>query len=107
MPKIKTHLKELISLFIKVIWFHQFIDEPVLLYSELDQNRFEKRKVEIYRNYKIGIANDEFERHSMLGTFAVPELLEMNLDPEFYGMEISKEEFEIVWNESIKTLQKD
>jgi len=94
-------------LFIKVIWFHQSADEPILLYSELDHNNFEVRKIEFFRNNKIGIANTDFEKHSMLGQIEVPELTEINKDPEFYGMEISKEEFEIVWNESLEKLMKE
>ena len=36
--------------YIKVQWIHNFEDEPILLYSELDSMRNEVRKVEVYKN---------------------------------------------------------
>ena len=42
--------------YIKVYWMHDFIDEPIILYSELDEKRFEVRKIEIYRNNRIAYA---------------------------------------------------
>jgi hypothetical protein len=35
---------------VRVGWKHQHPDDPVILYSELDGNRFEVRKVEVFRN---------------------------------------------------------
>ncbi|MDI4645217.1 DUF6881 domain-containing protein [Cohnella hashimotonis] len=91
----------MINLFIKVIWFHQDIESPVLLYSELDQSKFEKRKVELFRNGKFGIADTEIEFNSMLGICEVPSLAEINTNPEFFGFEINKDEFECVWKEAL------
>ena len=31
--------------YIKVRWIHDFEDDPILIYSELDENRFETRKI--------------------------------------------------------------
>jgi hypothetical protein len=36
--------------YIKVFWKHQHRDEPVELYSELDDGRWEVRKVEVSRD---------------------------------------------------------
>lgn len=52
--------------YIKVFWKHSFLDEPVLMYSELDENRNEIRKIEIYRDGMMGYAWVEV---SMNGTF--------------------------------------
>ncbi len=105
--KDQKHKSELITLYIKVIWFHQFHDEPVLLYSELDNERFETRKIEFYRDNQVGIAFEEMEfNSSMLGTEKVPDLIEINKNPEFYGVEISKEEFEIIWKDKLNQLEK-
>ncbi|MFD2332898.1 DUF6881 domain-containing protein [Cohnella sp. GCM10020058] len=91
-------------MFIKVIWFHQNIEYPVLLYSELNQIRFEKRKVEQYRNGRIGIADHDLSLNAMLGICEVPSLAEINMNQEFYGFEINKDEFECVWNEALQKL---
>ncbi|WP_353885443.1 DUF6881 domain-containing protein [Acinetobacter bereziniae] len=34
--------------YLKVEWMHDFLDEPIFLYSELDKNRNELRKVEVF-----------------------------------------------------------
>lgn len=34
--------------YIKVIWMHSFDDEPTELYSEIDDERYETRKVEFF-----------------------------------------------------------
>ncbi|WP_203822933.1 DUF6881 domain-containing protein [Paractinoplanes ferrugineus] len=34
----------------KVRWLHDLPDEPVELYSEIDEDDYERRKVEIYRD---------------------------------------------------------
>jgi hypothetical protein len=36
--------------YLKVRWHHELPDEPVWLFSELDDERYEVRKVEVYRN---------------------------------------------------------
>ncbi len=42
--------------YIKVKWLHSHPDEPVLLYSELDKDRWETRKVEVFADGRIGFA---------------------------------------------------
>ncbi len=84
--------------YIKAIWFHNHSDEPVLLYSELDQMRYETRKVEIYRNNMVGYADNNIEFNSTaLGDVPIPDIEEINKNNQFYVIEISKEEFEVVW----------
>jgi hypothetical protein len=83
--------------YIKVIWRHDFKDEPVLLYSELDDARWEVRKVEVFRDGTYGYAGDEQEYRSGLGLVPVPSLAEIARDPEFEPSQISNAEFEAVW----------
>lgn len=40
----------------------------------------------------------------MLGICEVPSLAEINLNPEFFGFEINKDEFECVWDEALQKL---
>jgi hypothetical protein len=43
--------------YIRVRWLHDAPDEPVDLWSELDCQRFETRKVEIFRDGRLGYAS--------------------------------------------------
>lgn len=54
--------------YIMVDHIHSCDDMPVRIYSELDENRYEVRKIELYR---------------------------------FIPKEITKEEFEEIWNEKV------
>jgi hypothetical protein len=84
--------------YIRVGWKHQHVDEPVILYSELDDNRFEVRKVEVFRNGRCGYASPEVSSgQTRLGIVAVPELSEIAKDPQFEPVEVTREEFESVW----------
>jgi hypothetical protein len=84
--------------YIRVGWKHGHPDEPVVLYSELDDNRFEVRKVEVFRNGECGFASAETaSRGTKLGLVAVPELAEIAKDPQFDPVEIGREDFEAIW----------
>ncbi len=43
--------------YIKVRWLHTSPDDPVLLYSELDAERWEQRKVDIFADGRTGFAD--------------------------------------------------
>jgi hypothetical protein len=88
--------------YIKVIWKHDFKEEPILLYSELGGNRWEVRKVEVFRDGSYGYAGDGREYRSGLGLMAVPSLDEIARDPEFEPCQISKDEFEAIWRAAQK-----
>jgi hypothetical protein len=42
--------------YIKVVWKHDHPEEPIVLYSELDEDRWEVRKVEVFRVGSAGYA---------------------------------------------------
>jgi hypothetical protein len=85
--------------YIRVNWKHQYPDEPVTLYSELDDGRWEVRKVEVFRDGRIGYASaEEQSGGTYLGELPTPELSEIGEDPEFDPLEITQVEFEFVWN---------
>ena len=55
--------------YIKCLWKHNFPNEPILLYSEIDGDRYETRKVEYYADNSFGIASQTVEIGSTaLGT---------------------------------------
>ncbi len=88
--------------YIKVRWKHNFQDEPVLLFSELDGSRNEIRKVEIFRNEIMGYADEKISRNgTFLSECEIPDLRVINEDVQFEGVEICKEEFEKIWEIAI------
>ena len=84
--------------YIKVKWIHSHADEPILLYSELDESRWEKRKVEVFADGHYGFASStESASSTRLGEEPIPLLAEIGSDPQFKPVEIAKQEFEEVW----------
>ena len=70
--------------YIKVKWFHASPDDPVLLYSELDSERWEKRKVEVFRDGHCGYASaNQATDSTRLGEEPIPSLAEIAADAQF------------------------
>lgn len=93
--------------YIYVEWIHNFVDEPIILISELDENRFETRKIEIYKDGQVGFAYNDVEvLNARLGIEPVPSIDEIALESEseFLPKEITKEEFEKFWNDKVLPL---
>jgi hypothetical protein len=84
--------------YIRVKWKHTNPDEPIWLFSELDPNGLELRKLECFRNGFCDFAStNDSTGTTKLSTQPLPELDKLAKDPEFEPTEISKEEFEDVW----------
>ena len=84
--------------YIRVGWKHQRADLPVILYSELDDNRFEVRKVEVFHDGRCEYASREGSSgQTRLGIVAVPDLCEIAKDPQFEPVEIAPSDFEAAW----------
>ena len=84
--------------YIKVEWIHSHPNEPFLLYSELDDGRWETRKVGVFSDGHCGYANlAESAGSTRLGEGPIPPLLEIATDPQFKPTEITKLEFEQIW----------
>jgi hypothetical protein len=84
--------------YIRVLWKHTHPDDPTLLYSELDEARWEVRKVEVFRDGRLGYASGtDSKGNTWLGIEPVPALSEIALDPQFEPAEIPKDEFEEIW----------
>jgi hypothetical protein len=74
-----------------------------MLYSELDDARWETRKVEIFRNGKIGYASrTDSGGSTRLGIVPIPPLSIIASAPEFEPAEMTQEEFEEVWRRAIR-----
>ncbi len=84
---------------IKVKWIHTFSDEPILIYSEIAADRYEKRKIEYFVGGKHALASEEFEQgDTQLGIAPIPDISEINRDPQFQAVEITEDEFNSVWD---------
>ena len=85
--------------YIRVRWLHDLPEEPVDLWSELDRDRFETRKLAIFRNGAVGYASaTESFGGTWLGEVPVPLLTEIAADSEFEPEEVSRSAFEARWN---------
>ena len=89
--------------YLKVKWLQDSPDYPVLLYSELDAQDWEVRKVEVYADGRMNFADhDERSGDTKLGIepFSPEEEASVAADPEFEPFTITAEEFEKVWLEA-------
>ena len=87
--------------YIKVKWIHSHPDEPAILYSELDENRWEIRKVEVFADGRVGFADSTEVTPSTktkLSLKPLPTIEEIASDPQFQPVSITKDEFEAVWS---------
>ena len=92
---------------IDVVWKHAFEAEPVRLISVLDRNRYEVRKLEFFRDGRVGFADEARSSHGTeLGTVPVPSLVEINAEPEFDGREITLEDFETLWSRHVTRIDR-
>jgi hypothetical protein len=87
--------------YLKVRWLHQDSQYPVLLFSEIDRNRYELRKVEVYADGRLGFAAMGWSSgDTALGDVPVPPVSEISADPEFVVEATSPTEFENMWARS-------
>ncbi|MEZ6136190.1 MAG: hypothetical protein R3C53_14950 [Pirellulaceae bacterium] len=86
--------------YLKVEWKHQNDDYPILLYSEINDERMETRKVEVFRDGSVGFADSSTTKgKTQLGIVPLPSIDEIAVEAEFVPVEISKNEFEGIWGE--------
>src|SRR5262249_21508930 len=85
--------------YVRVEWRHDDPHDPVVLFAELDDDRWEVRKVDVFRDGSLVRADAETDDRAAtrLGLVPTPTLHELNADPQFDGVSISREEFEGQW----------
>ena len=84
--------------YVKVRWDHDFADDPVELFSELGEDRYEVRKVHVHRDGRADWADAGRETDTIgLGEVPFPPLAEISAQPEFHAEEITAAEFEAAW----------
>jgi len=86
--------------YLRVEWIHDSDDEPVLLFSELDRDRMELRKIEIYRSGRADRCDQQSRSGTtMLSVEPIPAIEEIASDSQFLPVEIARQEFESVWSD--------
>jgi hypothetical protein len=84
--------------YLYVQWKKPHPGEPSHLYSELDGERYELRKVELFADGRRGFAGAQEEfGGTRLGETAVPSLEELAGDPDFDAKAITIDEFQRQW----------
>lgn len=87
--------------YIKVRWLHSTATDPVLMYSELDADRYGVRKVEVFVDGRTTYADRASKTGpTFLGDFPVPEVAEIASDPQFEPEEIDEKVFSSVWDKA-------
>jgi len=94
--------------YIYVKWKHNNTNDPTDIYTELDDQQWEYRKVEILKNGSCGFADKTREvGGSRLGIEPWPDLAMLGKEPEFSITEISKKEFEDQWLKANSNQEKE
>jgi hypothetical protein len=89
---------EFSTTYTKVKWHDDGRDHPTLLYAELDTDRWEIRKVEVYADGRIDFADaDRSTGSTWLGEKVTPSVEEINSYEPFEASVISPAEFEEIW----------
>lgn len=92
--------------YIKVEWEHDDDEDPILIFSEIDDALWEHRKVEVFRDGRQGFADKSEERGgSMLGQKQWPDLNVLGAEPEFNITELDAQEFERIWANRHETFE--
>lgn len=87
--------------YLKVKWVNASPDQPRLIYSEIDNDGWEVRKIEEYPDGKCGYADLELEvGGSFLSTEPLPSFDEIATQPEFHPEIVTQDEFEGRWREA-------
>jgi hypothetical protein len=84
--------------YVYIKWVHKHPEQPVHLYSELDDQRYERRKVEVYADGRRGFADRSEEAGgTALGAMPLPPLDEIAAQPEYEPKEIAEGDFQRIW----------
>jgi len=84
------------NIFIRVQGKRDRADDPITLFIELDEERWEVRRVEVFADGRLGYASER-------GTFGPTTLGDGPLaaNPEFSSSEITRAEFETIFDEAL------
>ncbi|MFC4913732.1 DUF6881 domain-containing protein [Actinomadura gamaensis] len=92
--------------YLRVEWFHDFSEEPVDIYSEVGDDGYEVRKVEVFRDGRLQYAGDRHEAGgTSLSEAPVGTVAEIAAQDGFRPRVIDRQEFEETWARAVETEQ--
>lgn len=84
--------------YLHIKWTHKDPGAPAQIYSEIDADGYENRKVEIFADGRKGFADaSESANGTVLSDMKVPSLKEFAAMPEYQAKAIEAEEFQKIW----------
>ena len=90
--------------YVRLEWVHDSGDEPHLIYSELDDERYETRKIEAFTDGRMVRVSEEHPEcgSTDLAVPPIPSVGKTNAisEEEFHVEEISVAEFADLWKSS-------
>jgi uncharacterized protein DUF6881 len=87
----------------KVVWHHASPDDPVLLYHDVGGGLWELRKVEVYADGRMDVADAESQTGTTwLSDQALMPLQEIRAQREFESEAVSATEFDAIWNAAMR-----
>ncbi|KAB1105087.1 hypothetical protein F6X54_27990 [Micromonospora aurantiaca] len=87
--------------YVKVVWEHDFPDDPILYLSEIGEDGYEIRKVQLYRDGRTEWADGHHETATVgLSEIPFPPVEEISAQSGFRAELITPEEFEHAWSEA-------
>jgi hypothetical protein len=87
----------------RLLWNHDSPREPIEILSEYDEDGWECRKVEVFKDGSVSFAsNTESIGDSKLSLIPRPPDEDVVTEPEFRVFELSKEQFERAWDHAHK-----
>ncbi|WP_083733802.1 DUF6881 domain-containing protein [Actinomadura sp. CNU-125] len=88
--------------YLRVEWFHDFREEPVDIYSEVGDDGYEVRKIEVFRDGHLQYADERHEAgETSLSGAPVGAVAEIAAQPGFRPHVISEQEFEETWARAV------
>ena len=85
--------------YLKIIWHHNFNDEPKIIYSEVNEEGWELRKIEIFPDGIYGFADSIDKSGSTeLSKEPLPSIVDIANDPQFEPSIIISGDFEEIWS---------
>lgn len=89
--------------YLKVVWVHEFPDEPVVLFSEIADFGVETRKVELFRDGHSQFADESRSTgDTLLSEGPLPSIEEIADQSEFVVSVIEPDEFEEAWAQATR-----
>jgi hypothetical protein len=84
--------------YLYIKWVHKNPGDPVHLYSEIGDDGYELRRIELWANGRKGYADaNEEAGGTALSVMPVPSLKEIAAQPEYQPKQIDAEEFHKLW----------